>query len=163
MGISPEVKKGVKAICQEHKDEPSPLMVVLEEIQKQYGYIPFEVQEVVSQEMGIPVAEIYGVVTFYNFFSLEPKGKYVIHVCLGTACYVKGNQAVLDKFEQILGIKSGETTDDGVFTIDPIRCMGACALAPAVNINGKVYAQMSPDKVAAIIREWEDKAVKEAQ
>jgi NADH-quinone oxidoreductase subunit E/NADP-reducing hydrogenase subunit HndA len=113
-----------------------------------------EVQELVSQQIGIPVAEIYGVVTFYNFFSLTPKGKYVIGVCLGTACYVKNSQNVLDKFESILGIKPGETTEDGLFTIEAIRCMGACALAPAVSVNGKVYPQMSVDAVAGVVDEY---------
>jgi NADH:ubiquinone oxidoreductase subunit E len=157
MGISPKVKEGIIKICDEHRNEPSPLMVILEEIQKDYGYVPFDVQELVAKQMNVPVAEVYGVVTFYNFFSTQPKGKYVIHLCLGTACYVKGNQAVLEKFESLLGIQSGDTTEDGLFTIDPIRCMGACALAPAVNINGKVYAQMTPDKVAEILQEWKDK------
>jgi NADH:ubiquinone oxidoreductase subunit E len=157
MAITAEARKGIIAICDTYKHEPSPLMPILEDIQKKYGYIPLDGQELVSHETNIPVAEIYGVVTFYNFFSLAPKGKYVIHLCLGTACYVKGAQTVLDKFEQLLGIKSGETTEDGLFTIDPIRCMGACALAPAVNINGKVYAQLTPDKVAGIIQEWKDK------
>lgn len=154
MAIQVETRKGIIAICAAHKGEPSPLMPILEEIQKKYGYIPLEVQELVSQQIGIPVAEIYGVVTFYNFFSLTPKGKYVIGVCLGTACYVKNSQNVLDKFESILGIKPGETTDDGLFTIEAIRCMGACALAPAVSVNGKVYPQMSVDAVAGVVDEY---------
>ena len=107
MKIRSEVEADVRAICASVKDEPSPLMIVLSAIQKKYGYIPLEVQEVVSQEMGIPVAEIYGVVTFYGFFSLNPKGKYVIGICLGTACYVKQSQLVLDKFSSLLGIKPG--------------------------------------------------------
>ena len=125
MKIRSEVEADVRAICASVKDEPSPLMIVLSAIQKKYGYIPLEVQEVVSQEMGIPVAEIYGVVTFYGFFSLNPKGKYVIGICLGTACYVKQSQLVLDKFSSLLGIKPGETTEDGLFTIDAVRCLGA--------------------------------------
>jgi NADH:ubiquinone oxidoreductase subunit E len=154
MAIRPEVKKDIAAICASHKDEPSPLMVVLSEIQKKYGYIPLDVQEIVSQEMGIPVSDIYGVVTFYNFFSLDPKGKYVIGVCLGTACYVKGSEPIIEKFEQILGVKPGQTTKDGLFTIEAIRCMGACALAPAVSVNGKVYPQMSVDKVDGLIASY---------
>ena len=153
MTIKEEARKKVVAICDSHKDEPSPLMVVLEEIQKELGYIPLEVQEVVSKEMGIPVAEIYGVVTFYNFFSLTPKGKYVVGVCLGTACYVKNSQQVIDKFCTLLGVKPGETTEDGLFTIDAVRCIGACALAPSVSINGKVYSKVTPDQVGKIIDE----------
>lgn len=154
MVVRGEVKKEVASICAKYKDEPSPLMVILEEVQKKYGYVPLEIQEVISQETGIPAAEIYGVVTFYNFFSLQPKGKYVIGVCLGTACYVKGSQAIADKFSQILGIMPGQTTSDGLFTLDAIRCMGACALAPAVSVNGKVYPQMTSDGVSKLIADY---------
>jgi NADH:ubiquinone oxidoreductase subunit E len=129
-------------------------MMILSDIQNEYGYIPLEVQEVVSQETGISVAEIYGVVTFYSFFSLEPKGKYVIGCCLGTACYVKGAQQIIDKFSEILGVKPGETTADGLFTIDALRCIGACGIAPAVTINGKVYPKMTVDAVQGVVNEY---------
>ncbi|MFA7378071.1 MAG: NAD(P)H-dependent oxidoreductase subunit E, partial [Bacilli bacterium] len=128
---------------------------VLSQIQEEFGYIPLEVQEVVSEEMNIPVAEIYGVVTFYSFFSLKPKGKYIIGVCLGTACYVKGSQNIIDKFCELLKIKPGETTPDGKYTVDALRCIGACAIAPAVTINGKVYANLTVDRVEKIIKEYE--------
>lgn len=121
---------------------------------KEYGYIPLEVQEIVSDRTGISVAEIYGVVTFYSFFSLTPKGKYVIGCCLGTACYVKGAQQVIDKFSELLGIKPGETTKDGLFTIDALRCIGACGIAPAVSINGQVYPKVSVNAVPGIIDEY---------
>ena len=147
----------VKSICKRYKDEPSPLMLILSDVQKEYGYIPLEVQEIISNETKIPVSEIYGVVTFYNFFSLNPKGKYVIGVCIGTACYDKGGQHIEDKFEELLHVKSGETTEDGLFTVDGLRCIGACALAPALSINGKVYPKMTVDKVAAVIKEYRDK------
>lgn len=146
--------KLITDIVNRYKDEETPLMMVLEAIQSEYGYIPLEVQELVSSLMNIPVAEIYGVVTFYSFFSLNPKGKYVIGVCLGTACYVKGSQLVMDKFSELLGIKPGETTKDGLFTLDALRCIGACGIAPAISINGKVYPKMSVDKVAGIIEEY---------
>ena len=129
-------------------------MMILSDVQKEYGYIPLEVQELVSERTGISVAEIYGVVTFYSFFSLNPKGKYVIGCCLGTACYVKGAQQVIDKFSEILGIKPGETTKDGLFTLDALRCIGACGIAPAVSINGKVYPKMSVNSVPAVIEEY---------
>jgi NADH:ubiquinone oxidoreductase subunit E len=154
MAIQQEARKGIIAICDKYKGEPSPLMPILEDVQKKYGYIPLEAQQVIGDQTGIPVSEIYGVVTFYNFFSLTPKGKYVIGVCLGTACYVKNSQTVLDKFIQLLGIKPGETTADGLFTIEAIRCMGACALAPAVSVNGKVYPQMTVDAVAGVVDEY---------
>ena len=144
----------ITEIVNRYKDEETPLMMVLEAIQSEYGYIPLEVQELVSSLMNIPVAEIYGVVTFYSFFSLTPKGKYVIGVCLGTACYVKGSQLVMDKFAELLNIKPGETTADGLFTLDALRCIGACGIAPAISINGKVYPKMSVDKVAGVIEEY---------
>ncbi|MBP5342584.1 NAD(P)H-dependent oxidoreductase subunit E [bacterium] len=152
--LQKKARAQIVEICRKYKDEPTPLMVILSEIQNEYGYIPLEVQEVVSEETGIPVAEIYGVVTFYSFFSLKPKGKYVIGVCLGTACYVKGSQNVIDKFSEILKIKPGETTDDGLFTISALRCIGACSLAPAASINGKVYPKLTVDKVQGIINEY---------
>lgn len=149
--------KQINEICDRYADEKTPLMMILSDIQKEYGYIPLEVQELVSDRTGIPVAEIYGVVTFYSFFSLTPKGKYVIGCCLGTACYVKGAQMVIDKFTELLGIKAGETTEDGLFTLDALRCIGACGIAPAVSINGKVYPKVSVDSVKGIIEEYRAK------
>ena len=153
----------INEIVNRYKDGPTPLMMILEDVQREYGYIPLDVQELISDLTGIPVSEIYGVVTFYSFFSLTPKGKYVIGVCLGTACYVKGAQLVLDKFCEILHIKPGETTPDGLFTIDVFRCIGACAIAPAVSINGKVYPQVKVDNVVKIINEYEHKEMKELE
>ncbi|MBR3358099.1 MAG: NAD(P)H-dependent oxidoreductase subunit E [Solobacterium sp.] len=144
----------ITEICDRYKDEPTPLMMILSDIQNEYGYIPLEVQEIVSKKTNISVAEIYGVVTFYSFFSLTPKGKYVIGCCLGTACYVKGAQQVIDKFSEILNIKPGETSEDGLFTLDALRCIGACGIAPAVSINGTVYPKMSVDQVAGIINDY---------
>ena len=143
--------KQIKEIVERYKNETTPLMMILEDIQKEFGYIPLEVQELVSDLTGIPVSEIYGVVTFYSFFSLTPKGKHVIGVCLGTACYVKGSQLVLDKFSELLGIAPGQTTEDGLFTLDVLRCVGACAIAPAVTISGKMHPQVKVDGVAKII------------
>ena len=148
--------KQITEIVERYKNEETPLMMVLEAIQSEYGYIPLEVQELVSSLMNIPVAEIYGVVTFYSFFSLTPKGKYVIGVCLGTACYVKGSQLVMDKFSELLKIKPGETTEDGLFTLDALRCIGACGIAPAISINGKVYPKVEVGNVANIIQEYKD-------
>ncbi len=144
----------INEICDRYVSEKTPLIMILSDIQKEYGYIPLEVQEIVSQRTGISVAEIYGVVTFYSFFSLKPNGKYVIGCCLGTACYVKGAQQVVDKFSEILGIGPGETTEDGLFTIDALRCIGACAIAPAVTINGKVYPHVAINDVPKIVEEY---------
>ena len=152
--LSASAVKQIKEIINRYRDERTPLMMILSDIQKEYGYIPLDVQELVSEETGIPVAEIYGVVTFYSFFSLNPKGKYVIGVCLCTACYVKGGQQIIDKFSELLGIKPGETTEDGLFTLSALRCIGACSIAPAVNINGKVYPKMTVDKVIKVVEEY---------
>ena len=157
MKLRSEAVKQIKEICARHKHEPSPLMIVLTDVQKEYGYIPLEVQEVISAELDIPVSDIYGVVTFYSFFSLKPKGKYVIGVCIGTACYVKGSQNVLDKFGEILNIKCGETTEDGLFTLDGLRCIGACGIAPAISINGKVYPKVQLSEVKKIVDEYRAK------
>lgn len=146
--------KQINAICDRYANEQTPLMMILSDIQKEYGYIPLEVQELVSAKTGISVAEIYGVVTFYSFFSLTPKGKYVIGVCLGTACYVKGAQQIVDKFSEVIGIKAGETSADGLFTLDALRCIGACGIAPAVTINGKVYPKLTVDAVPKIVEEY---------
>ncbi len=144
----------INEICDRYADQKTPLMMILSDIQKEYGYIPLDVQEIVSKRTGVSVAEIYGVVTFYSFFSLEPKGKYVIGVCLGTACYVKGAQQVIDKFSEIIGIGPGETSADGLFTLDALRCIGACGIAPAVTINGTVYPKLAVADVPGIIKEY---------
>ena len=152
-GLNSAAAAKITEICARYKDEKTPLMMILSDVQNEYGYIPLEVQELVSKETGISVAEIYGVVTFYSFFSLTPKGKYIVGCCLGTACYVKGAQNVIDKFSEILKIQPGETTEDGLFTLDALRCIGACGIAPAVSINGKVYPKMSVDQVPVVINE----------
>ena len=152
--IQSVAKKEIIEIIEKYANEKTPLMMILSEVQSKFGYIPLEVQEIISEETGIPVAEIYGVVTFYSFFSLKPKGKYVIGVCLGTACYVKGAQQVCDKFCEILNIKPGETTEDGLFTIDALRCIGACGIAPAVTINGKVYPKLTVNEVPKIVQQY---------
>lgn len=155
--LQKQARDKIVEICHRYDGEPTPLMLILSDIQTEYGYIPLEVQEVVSEETGLPVAEIYGVVTFYSFFSLKPKGKYVIGVCLGTACYVKGSQNIIDKFSELLKIKPGETTVDGLFTISALRCIGACSLAPACSINGKVYPKLTTDAVEKIVAEYRAK------
>ena len=156
--LSEAAVKRINAICDKYASEKTPLMMILSDIQKEYGYIPLDVQEIVSDRTGISVAEIYGVVTFYSFFSLKPKGKYVIGCCLGTACYVKGAQQVIDKFSEILGIHPGETTEDGLFTLDALRCIGACAISPAIKINGKVYPKVAVSAVPGIIDEYKKEA-----
>ena len=150
-GLNEAAAANIVEICKKYSGENTPLMMILSDIQKTYGYIPLEAQEIISEQTGISVAEIYGVVTFYSFFSLKPKGKNIIGVCLGTACYVKGAQQVIDKFCEILKIRPGETTEDGLFTIDAVRCLGACAIAPAVSVNGKIFAKVSVSDIQGII------------
>lgn len=152
--LQEHARKQIKEIVDRFKDEQTPLMMILESIQSEYGYVPLEVQEYVSELIDIPVAEIYGVVTFYSLFSLTPKGKYVVGICLGTACYVKGSQQVMDKFSEVLKIKQGETTADGLFTLDALRCIGACGIAPAISINGKVYPKVTVNKIQSIVNEY---------
>ena len=152
--ISEAGVRKIHEICERYANEKTPLMMILSDIQNEYGYIPLEVQQIVSKKTGISVAEIYGVVTFYSFFSLEPKGKYVIGCCLGTACDVKGAQQIIDKFSELLGIAPGGTTADGMFTLDALRCIGACGIAPAVTINGKVYPKLKVSDVPVIVEEY---------
>lgn len=143
--------KEIKQIIENRKNMETPLMMILSDLQNKYGYIDLEVQQIVADELNLPVSEVYGVVTFYSYFSLQPKGKYVIGICMGTACYVKGSQSLLDAFCNRLGIKEGQTTEDGLFTIDVLRCIGACGLAPVVSVNGKIYPHVSIKDVDKII------------
>ena len=146
--------KKVEAICDKYSGETTPLIMILSELQKEFGYVPLEVQEIVSQRTGISVAEIYGVVTFYSFFSLQPKGKYVVGVCLGTACYVKGSGAIYDKFQELLGIGGDECTADRKFSLTASRCIGACGLAPVLTVNEDVYGRLTTDDVEGIIAKY---------
>ncbi|MBR1659533.1 MAG: NAD(P)H-dependent oxidoreductase subunit E [Oscillospiraceae bacterium] len=155
--LSEAAVRQINEICDRYQDTSTPLIMILSDIQNEYGYVPPEVQEIVSKRTGISVAKIYGVVTFYSFFSLEPNGKYVIGCCLGTACYVKGAQQVIDKFSELLGIDPGQTTPDGMFTLDALRCIGACGIAPAVSVNGKVYPKLTVDRVPEVIEEYRAK------
>lgn len=137
-----------------HRNEKGALIPILQEAQAIYGYLPIEVQKIIAKELNIPLEKIYGVVTFYSFFNLYPKGENKITVCLGTACYVKGAQQVLEKIEEVLAIKSGQCTADGKFSLDSCRCVGACGLGPVMLINDDVYGKMTPDKVEEILNKY---------
>lgn len=152
--ISEAGAKKINEICDRYVNERTPLMMILSDIQTEYGYIPLEVQEIVSQRTGISVAEIFGVVTFYSFFSLQPKGKYVIGCCLGTACYVKGADKVLERITQKLGIQPEECTEDGAFSLTACRCIGACGLAPVMTVNDEVYGRLVPEDVDSILAQY---------
>lgn len=146
--------RDLKIFIKENKGKKGVLMSVLHKAQELFGYLPIEVQKLISQELSIPLSEIYGVATFYSQFSLIPKGEYKIGVCLGTACYVKGAQEILDKLEEVLGIDVGQTTPDRKFSIDATRCIGACGLAPVITVNEDVYGKLSPDDVEEIIEKY---------
>lgn len=135
----------LKKRMQEHKQKPGPLMPTLHDAQNIFGCIPLEVQKIISEELGESIAKINGVVTFYSRFSIEPTGKHVINVCLGTACYVRGAQLVLDEFANALKIKPGQTSEDGEFTLGATRCIGACGLAPVFTVDGHVYGSATPN------------------
>lgn len=136
-----------------YKPEKDNLIQILNEIQEHYGYVPMETQKELSEFLSIPMAEIYGVVTFYSRFSLKPKGKYNVSVCLGTACFVKGSQKIMDRLQERLKIGPGETTEDGLFSIEETRCVGACGLAPVFTVNGEVYGKATVQKLDQVLDE----------
>ena len=155
----PEMREkydALDAAIARHKGEPGALMPVLQEAQNIFGYVPQDVQQIIADGLGTTLAEVYGVATFYAQFSLEPKGQYVVGVCLGTACYVKGSQKVLDKLEEVLGVPAGRTTPDGLFTLNATRCLGACGLAPVMTINEEVYGRLVPDDIPGILAKYKE-------
>ena len=151
---TPEQAAKLDAIIAECTGDVSMLMHVMQEAQAIYGYLPFEVQEKIANGMNVPLEKVYGVATFYAQFSLSPKGEYDISVCLGTACYVKGAQPIIDKISEILGIEPGECTADGKFSLEECRCIGACGLAPVFTINGEVYGKITADDVPGILAKY---------
>jgi len=145
----------IKEICTSFNNDHQELINVLHKCQEHFGYLPAEVQEVVSQELVVPVAKIYGVITFYSFFTMTPKGKHPISICMGTACYVRGAEKVLDEFKKELGLQVGQTSEDGKFSLSSLRCVGACGLAPVVMVGDKTYGRVAPDDVSNILKEYE--------
>lgn len=146
-----EQREQLQAIFEKYKDVPGKLMPVLQEAQGIYGYLPYEIQKRISDALNISISDVYGVATFYSQFNLTPKGKHRISVCLGTACYVKGADKILQRIEERLGIKNGECTEDRMFSIDSCRCVGACGLAPVMMIDDEVYGKLDVDKVDEIL------------
>jgi len=145
----------IKEICTSFNNDPQELINVLHKCQEHFGYLPAEVQEVVSDELTVPVARVYGVVTFYSFFTMTPRGRHPISICMGTACYVRGAEKVLEEFKKELGLQVGQTTNDGKFSLSSLRCVGACGLAPVVMVGEKTYGRVAPDDVKNIISEYE--------
>ncbi|MEG1519874.1 MAG: NAD(P)H-dependent oxidoreductase subunit E [Clostridia bacterium] len=150
-----EQEKKLFDVMAELKEVPGALMPTLQKAQDIYGYLPFEVLKMISDEMGFPMSEIYGVATFYSQFSLSPKGKYQVSVCLGTACYVKGSGDIFDKFSQRLGIKGGECTKDAKYSLAATRCIGCCGLAPVATVNEEVFGKLTVDDVDKILAQYE--------
>lgn len=144
----------IHSICDSFDNCEGELINVLHKCQETFGYLPAEVQELISEKMGIPAAKVYGVVTFYSFFTMIPKGKHPISICTGTACYVRGAETVLNEFKKQLDIEVGETDLNGIFSLSCLRCVGACGLAPVVQVGDKTYGRVAPDDVKAIIEEY---------
>jgi NADH:ubiquinone oxidoreductase subunit E len=141
-------------IIEKHKSKPGGLIPLLEEAQDVLGFLPVPVQKRVGRILNIPFSHIYGVVTFYSFFTMHPRGKHVVRVCLGTACYVRGGKKIAENMEKMFGIKEGETTPDRLFTYETVRCLGACGLGPAVVVDDDVHGRVKPDKLKDILREY---------
>ena len=152
--ISDTAVAQINAICDRYADEKTPLMMILSDIQKEYGYIPLDVQEIVSKRTGISVAEIYGVVTFYSQFLLNPKGANPVSICLGTACYLRGGDDIIKEFERRLGVGLNATTEDGLFSVEAVRCLGCCGLAPVAVVNGEVHGKLETKDVEGIIEQY---------
>ena len=143
-------------VIEELKDQPGALMPVMQKAQNIFGCVPMDVQKIIADGLGVTLSEVYGVATFYAQFKLKPNGKYLISVSLGTACYVKGSQKILDRLAEELNIPVGDTTDDGLFTLQATRCLGACGLAPVMTINEEVYGRLVPDDIPGILAKYKD-------
>ena len=150
-----EQEAALLKVIADHKGEKGALMPILQKAQGIYGYLPIEVQTIISNELNVPLEKVYGIVTFYSQFSLNPKGKYNVSVCLGTACYVKGAGDLFDKLKLLLGIEDGGCTKDGKFSLESCRCIGACGLAPVLTINEDVYGKLSVDDLEGILAKYE--------
>ncbi len=148
----------IQAICEEFNNDKGELINVLHKVQDAFGYLPEVVQEVIAENLNTSLAHVYGVVTFYSFFNLTPQGKYPINICTGTACYVRGAEKILDEFKKELNIKVGETTEDGKYSLNCLRCVGACGLAPVVLVGEKVYGRVSMEEVHKILEEYNEKS-----
>ena len=144
----------IKSFIGEWKDKPGNLIMVLHKVQQTYGYIPRNIAIEISSMLDVPLAKIYGVVTFYNFFKLQKAGKYIAQVCLGTACYLRGGDDLIKEFEKQLGVGVNATTPDGLFSVEAVRCLGCCGLAPVVVVNGEVYGKLKKEDVAGIIEKY---------
>ena len=152
-----KTREEVRNMLKNYSRDKDNLIKILEDVQEKLGYLPEVAQMEVADHLGMPLAEVYGVITFYSRFTTEPKGKYNISICLGTACFVKGSEKILEKAKDMLKIKEGQTTEDGKFSIDATRCIGACGLAPVFVVNDEVYGKATPEKMEEVIKEYKAK------
>ena len=150
-----EQRARIDAIIAEHSVRPGSTMLILNEIQSQIGHVSKPTQNYIAEKLRVPLKDVFGVVTFYSFFTMKPRGKHRVAFCLGTACYVSGAEMLIEKAQQILGVKLGETTPDRKFTIEPCRCLGACSQAPAVIVDDNVHGRNTPDKIVTVLRKYE--------
>jgi len=150
-----EERRKLDEILEERGEAPPTLISVLHAVQNRLGYVPIWAQEAISQNLRIPLSKVHGVVTFYNFFSQEPRGRHTIQICQGTACYVRGGKTILEEVERRLGIQPGQTTQDHRFSLQVVRCLGCCGLAPVLAVDGDVYGRMNPERVLEVLRSYE--------
>ena len=151
-----EKEQKLQEVIEKYKDSKGALIPVLHEAQEIYGYLPMSVQKKISEGLNISLSEIYGVVTFYTQFSLKPKGQFKVSACMGTACYVKGSNLILEKLQEKLGIHVGDCTEDGKFSLDACRCIGACGLAPVIMVNDDVYGRLTPDDIEKVLDKYKN-------
>ena len=155
VGYAGRIFKDIQEVIDKAKEQPGALIPVLYRAQSIFGYLPIPVIKTISRDLKIPLSQVYGVISFYNFFTMFPKGRYTINVCMGTACYVRGNPRNLDTLKKSFGIESGETTPDGRFSLDIVRCFGCCALAPIVRVGDDIYRRVTPTKLKKILGKYE--------
>ena len=149
-----EQLKKVDEIIGRHKNKPGGLIPVLEEVQGVLGFLPIPIQEIIAEGLGLPKAQVFGVVTFYSFFTMVPRGKHTCRVCLGTACYVRGGKVIAETLRRALGINEGETTQDRLFSFESVRCLGACGLGPVVVVDDEVHGRMKPAKIGEMLSHY---------
>ncbi len=152
--FSPKQVEELERIIEKHKGKPGALIPVLEEAQVVLDYLPIPVQKKIAKELNLPLAQVYGVVTFYSFFTMTPRGKHTVRVCLGTACYVRGGKKIVEAIEKEYGVKEGETTSDRRFTFETVRCLGACGLGPVMVVDGNVHGRVKPAKLKEILANY---------
>ncbi len=156
--VDEDMLKVADEVVAKYRDKPGPLIQVLHEIQVRLGYLPREVLVRVAEGLGVPLSDVSGAVTFYGLFSLKPKGRHTISVCMGTACYVRGSDRIIERLEKDLKVKVGDTTQDGKFSLQVVRCVGACGLAPVVTVDNDVYARVKPEGIPAILNRYDGEA-----